>query len=35
MCPPSYRDLTWLRRERRWPPALVDSLAALLELRSL
>lgn len=31
----SYRDVTWLRKERRWPPALVDSLQAFLQLKSI
>jgi hypothetical protein len=30
-----YRDVTWLRKERRWPPALTDSLQALLQLKSV
>eukprot|EP00882_Tetradesmus_deserticola_P019387 GHRQ01020867.1.p3 GENE.GHRQ01020867.1~~GHRQ01020867.1.p3 ORF type:complete len:119 (+),score=60.06 GHRQ01020867.1:438-794(+) len=32
---PRYRDVNWLRRERRWPPALSDSLQALLQLKSV
>ncbi|KAF8066180.1 ULP1A [Scenedesmus sp. PABB004] len=32
---PRYRDVAWLARERRWPPALVDSLQALLTLKSI
>lgn len=32
---PRYRDVNWLRRERRWPPALADSLQALLQLKSV
>jgi hypothetical protein len=30
-----YRDVNWLRKERRWPPALSDSLQALLQLKSV
>ncbi|KAF6263949.1 hypothetical protein COO60DRAFT_1488071 [Scenedesmus sp. NREL 46B-D3] len=32
---PRYRDVNWLRKERRWPPALSDSLQALLQLKSV
>jgi len=32
---PRYRDRTWLRDFRRWPPALADALEALLDVRSL
>eukprot|EP00878_Enallax_costatus_P005296 GHUV01005563.1.p1 GENE.GHUV01005563.1~~GHUV01005563.1.p1 ORF type:complete len:364 (+),score=89.25 GHUV01005563.1:278-1369(+) len=32
---PRYRDVTWLQNERRWPPALVDSLQAFLQLKSV
>lgn len=32
---PRYRDVNWLRKERRWPPALTDSLQALLQLKSV
>jgi hypothetical protein len=27
--------VNWLRKERRWPPALSDSLQALLQLKSV
>lgn len=29
-----YRDITWLQRERRWPPRLVDEMENLLKLKS-
>ncbi|EFJ48099.1 hypothetical protein VOLCADRAFT_91322 [Volvox carteri f. nagariensis] len=32
---PRYRDFSWLRRNRRWPPRLADSLQAFLELKSV
>ncbi|GLC47107.1 hypothetical protein PLESTB_000870100 [Pleodorina starrii] len=32
---PRYRDFSWLRRNRRWPPRLTQSLEAFLQLRSL
>jgi hypothetical protein len=32
---PRYKDVKWLVKERRWPPALTDSLQAFLQLRSI
>lgn len=32
---PRYRDVQWLRRDRRWPPRLVGDLQALLLIRDL
>lgn len=32
---PRYRDVSWLKRDRRWPPALVDALQAFLQIRSV
>jgi hypothetical protein len=30
-----YKDVRWLAQERRWPPALVASLQAFLQLKSI
>jgi hypothetical protein len=30
-----YRDPRWLKQDRRWPPALIDSLEAFLQLKSV
>eukprot|EP00798_Chlamydomonas_sp_ICE-L_P020732 gene20732-27547_t len=30
-----YKDRNWIRKERRWPPKLANSLEALLDLKSL
>jgi hypothetical protein len=36
LCPPDrYRDVSWLTKERRWPPALITSLQAFLQLKSI
>ncbi|KAG2485094.1 hypothetical protein HYH03_016191 [Edaphochlamys debaryana] len=32
---PRYKDYSWLRFDRRWPPAIYKSLNAFLELKSL
>ncbi|GIM15014.1 hypothetical protein Vretimale_17892 [Volvox reticuliferus] len=32
---PRYRDSSWLRRNRRWPPRMTESLEAFLKLTSL
>eukprot|EP00879_Flechtneria_rotunda_P029102 GHRR01031368.1.p1 GENE.GHRR01031368.1~~GHRR01031368.1.p1 ORF type:complete len:119 (+),score=31.16 GHRR01031368.1:390-746(+) len=32
---PRYRDVNWVRCKRRWPPTLVSSLEAFLQLKSL
>lgn len=32
---PRYRDKAWLSGQRRWPPALVDAMGALLRLESV
>ncbi|KXZ41002.1 hypothetical protein GPECTOR_1010g279 [Gonium pectorale] len=32
---PRYRDFSWLRFNRRWPPRIYQALTAFLELRSL
>lgn len=30
-----YKDINWLQKERRWPPALTSSLQAFLQLKSI
>lgn len=30
-----YKDVTWLKQNRRWPPALVGALQAFLQLKSV
>lgn len=30
-----YKDMAWLVKERRWPPALTESLQAFLQLKSI
>lgn len=32
---PRYKDMGWLVKERRWPPALTESLQAFLQLKSI
>jgi hypothetical protein len=32
---PRYRDVAWLAGQRRWPPALVEAMGALLALKSV
>ena len=32
---PRYTDRIWLRKTRRWPPALVDALEALQDVKSI
>lgn len=32
---PRYKDRQWLRQERRWPPRLIESLEAFLDLKSV
>lgn len=32
---PRYRDRSWLRGERRWPPRLAAALEALLDIRGV
>jgi hypothetical protein len=29
---PRYKDMAWVRTQRRWPPALADALQAFLTL---
>lgn len=29
-----YKDMEWIKKERRWPPRLQEGLSALLELRT-
>ena len=30
-----YKDRTWIRKERRWPPKLAQALEALLDIKSV
>lgn len=32
---PRYRDVNWLRNDRRWPPKLVEALSAFFSIKTI